>query len=1146
MTSFAAKALRASGLIAFFLLTTAGIPTNGIPTNGIPTNGIPTNGIPTNGIPTNGIPTNGIPTNGIPTNGIPTNAANLELLERSLLFANKAVHEALIGKAFTQASLTDPTSAVFQVWSDPYSTILLAYLWQDAHAAGDNLFFVGPSGNTFRFYGNLGLCDRAGTGWARNTPLDDGCAKWLSATNITQINQSGIHNLFSARGPSSALASAIGPQLTDMSPAMLSFDYKFATHDVVESLHDVCARGTTGPENCGWQPGPVGTGTPGAVVKVSIVSNGVAMIAQVNQGIMGHDYPWAAKGSCAGMPAGCVDPDVLGSSVTGTVDPFLQFTIPPSGVFNVQWTTFSRDALKVPPAWPLMTAQVVGSSGVVRFPSDELDVFPSTNREMTASGNIFGSANIDPGLWSCEARLVSDTGTAYNFTPFDAPNSSLTAASGINDVGQIVGTLKDTSTAQVKHAFLRSMDGTIVSIDPTGATSAIANGINNAGQVVGSFVGTDGQLHGFERMTDGTFTTIDFAGAKDPFLEAINDAGQMVGSYSVVVGEFSNSVGFFRDTVGTVTTIAVSGAAQTQPFAINNRGQIAGYYYTSSGSHGFLRDTEGFYNTIDVSGAAETFVTGLNDAGFVSGTFRRSDCGTTPQCFHGFVRSPTGQVTQVDVPASVQTEALAINSSGTIAGSMSNARTLKTVAFVTTLSGTQLCDATNTTSCTTCTRSFAPGAAHVIFPNAHLWLSRNWNNAQDYYHNRSCSSDLSTCVASFEGYIDAPWANPATGRTVSPCQVQSSDADSHLPLPYLGTARPLSDANSCFVDTAVQSDFAVTTFFPNYRDFGACGAIGSSASASCAYSKRRIAFASTRTGNGDIYVMNGDGANPTLLAGNPAPDFSPALNPDGRRVAFVSTRTGNGDIYIADADNPGAAPMLIAGDPAVDFHPVWNPTGDKLAFVSTRSGNGDVYLVNSDGTGLRNITNNPAADFDPAFSSDGRKLVFTSTRTGSGNLYMVDLADPTLTPVRLTTSSSFDFGASFSPDGKTIVFVRAFDPGVHIYLLDVATHAVTPLAASWGADFSPVFSSDGKRVAFVSTRTGNSDVWIVNVDGTGLRNLTSNPAQDFSPVFSPDGTQLAFVSTRDGNLEIYAADVATGQATNLTHNPALDAEPSWK
>ena len=542
------RGLRASALAGLFLVTTAGVPTNGIPTNGIPTNGVPTNGIPTNGIPTNGIPTNG---------------ANLDALETSLIFGNRAVHLALIGRPFTQANLTDTSSPVIRVWEDEFSTILLSYLWQDAHGPGDDLVFTSWRGDTFHFYGNVGLCDKGGTGWAKDTPLDESCARWLSAAIIAQVNQSGIHNIFSARGPSSAAGPPfVGPQLTAMSPALHSFEYKFGTHDQVEALRDTCAPGTTGPANCGWQPGLVGTGTPGARVEISLATGGVPMLLQVNQGIMAHDYPYSTPGACSGTPPGCVDPEVLALSVAGVANPSARFTITPSGIFNAQWTTAARDLL-ASGAKPVMTARVLGP-GRVKFPADELDVFPARNRELTAAGNIFGEENIDPAMWSCESRLFFSDGPSY----------------------------------------------------------------------------------------------------------------------------------------------------------------------------------------------------------------------------------------------------------------------------------IRLCAASNVEFCTPCTRGFPPGGLKVIFPNAHLWLSRSWNSAQAYYQNRACSSDLSTCIASYEGYIDAFSFDATTARLRFPCLSQDFDRDTFRPVPYAGPPRHLHDAKSCFIGYSPSSSHELTTFFPNFNNLGSCAAVGPAAAASCSYTRK--------------------------------------------------------------------------------------------------------------------------------------------------------------------------------------------------------------------------------------------------------------------------------------------------------------------
>ncbi len=92
---------------------------------------------------------------------------------------------------------------------------------------------------------------------------------------------------------------------------------------------------------------------------------------------------------------------------------------------------------------------------------------------------------------------------------------------------------------------------------------------------------------------------------------------------------------------------------------------------------------------------------------------------------------------------------------------------------------------------------------------------------------------------------------------------------------------------------------------------------------------QQIAFASTRTGNAEIFVMNIDGSNLQQITDNPSDDYSPAWSTDGRFIAFISNREGNPDIYVMDAN--GANVRRITMTSAEERSPVWLPAGVSYA-----------------------------------------------------------------------------------------------------------------------------------------------------------------------------------------------------------------------
>jgi len=108
------------------------------------------------------------------------------------------------------------------------------------------------------------------------------------------------------------------------------------------------------------------------------------------------------------------------------------------------------------------------------------------------------------------------------------PGARDTNPFAINSRGHVAGNW-DTDQSHTGHGFV-FINGKITSFDVPSAEplGTAANGINDQGQIVGSYVGHDGRFHGF--LQEGSaFTTLDCPGAVNTIAWAINASGEIVG-----------------------------------------------------------------------------------------------------------------------------------------------------------------------------------------------------------------------------------------------------------------------------------------------------------------------------------------------------------------------------------------------------------------------------------------------------------------------------------------------------------------------------------------------------------------------------------------------------------------------------------------
>jgi Tol biopolymer transport system component len=266
----------------------------------------------------------------------------------------------------------------------------------------------------------------------------------------------------------------------------------------------------------------------------------------------------------------------------------------------------------------------------------------------------------------------------------------------------------------------------------------------------------------------------------------------------------------------------------------------------------------------------------------------------------------------------------------------------------------------------------------------------------------------------------------------------------------------------------------------------------------------------------------------------------------GTTLAYASTRGGNADVYLLDIARHWLHPVTrVAG---YDGEIAFAPDGSRIAFTSGREGNSDIFIMNLDGTGVRNLTRHPANETQPRWTADGRAVAFVSDWQGVLNTYLMNVDDASLNVqgwrAFASTRAYYEvFGTS--PDGGRLVYVDSIEGRMSV-VVRAANGLTTPISTTRGNSFNPIWSPNGTHLAFESNADGNFDIYIAPADGSGRAiNLTAHPAADYAPAWSPDGTRIAFVSNRGGSEDIYIATIDGALLQRLTTVSGANTSPAW-
>ncbi|WP_455368659.1 CFI-box-CTERM domain-containing protein [[Eubacterium] cellulosolvens] len=264
---------------------------------------------------------------------------------------------------------------------------------------------------------------------------------------------------------------------------------------------------------------------------------------------------------------------------------------------------------------------------------------------------------------------------------------------------------------------------------------------------------------------------------------------------------------------------------------------------------------------------------------------------------------------------------------------------------------------------------------------------------------------------------------------------------------------------------------------------------------------------------------------------------------DNGKIAFASDRDGDYEIYIMDAD--GSNVIQLTSNSVDDWAPAWSPNGSKIAFTHEIDSDLEIYVMNSNGSGITRLTNSSGVDDNPTWSSDGSKIAFDSERSGNQTeIYIMNIDGTNQTVI---TNNQSDYSPSWSPDGSKIALHSDRDLNDEIYTMDPDGSNAQRLTNNLDWDATPDWHPNGSKIIFVSNRgSAYAMIYVMDADGSNQTMLTNNTNGDFAPAYSPDGMKIVFMRSDGNNTEIFLIDADGSNQTQLTNNTANDGWPSWQ
>ncbi|WP_417885638.1 S41 family peptidase [Zunongwangia sp.] len=329
---------------------------------------------------------------------------------------------------------------------------------------------------------------------------------------------------------------------------------------------------------------------------------------------------------------------------------------------------------------------------------------------------------------------------------------------------------------------------------------------------------------------------------------------------------------------------------------------------------------------------------------------------------------------------------------------------------------------------------------------------------------------------------------------------------------------------------------------------------------------KKIAFASDRYGNFDVYTMPAIGGTPVRLTYNSANDYpydftlgdEKVLYGSGRNAPASSVRFPSPRLFqnLYTIPVKGGRPELLTAAGAEEAN--FSKNGSQLVFEDRKgyedpwrkhhnsSVTRDIWLYNVEENTYEQLSDFKGENRNPIFSSDASKVFYLNEKDGTQNLYVKTLknnSEEKLTdfkdfPVRHLSSSN-DEKLAFTWKGEIYTITANENPKkLAIKVLDdAAFEAIKNKDINSVTEFA--VSPNNKEIAFVN----RGEVFVTGVDDSRTKRITNTSTQERMVSWSPNGKELLFSGEQNGSWNVYRATLNRPQEEFFYASTIIDITP---